>query len=319
MAAAAAEAKPADTRAGSPSESAASRRAGRVSAVLAAFLFSWTSVLTRAYEDAGGQAAALVLLRMQLAVLVFGIVAIRWRRRKPSISNVLLGLGLGVFQFAYNSALVLGFARAPASLIVLLLYIYPILVVVGAAFLFGERVGRRRALLIGVGMSGLVLVVGSPGTVTVVGLAYGLAAGVGNALTILGFRYLLGRGLEVPEVLGLSYVLPAILSVCLFGAGAVSLPPSSSAALLTAVAFATLGSIAPIALFYSAVGRIGAGTTSVIATLEPPFTLVWAVVLLHEALTPTQLAGSAMVILAVALLSAQSAAEPQTPISRSGP
>lgn len=291
---------------------------GRLFAAFAAFFFSWSAVLTRVYEDVGGQAMGLVLLRMQLAVVTFAAVAMLWRLPRPSTSNTLIGLGLGVFQFSYNSALLLGFANAPASLIVLLLYIYPILVVIGASLLFGERVGLRRVALIGLGMTGLVLVIGAPGTVTGVGLGYGLAAGVGNALTILGIRYLLGRGVEVPQVLALSYVLPAILSVGLFGAGAVALPPATTEGLLTAIGFVTLGSIAPIALFYFAVARIGAGMTSLITTLEPPLTLLWAFALLNESLTPAQLIGGGLVILAVILLSAEEV-EPASPISQAEP
>lgn len=279
--------------------------AGSILALLAAFFFSWSGVLIQTYVDAGGQAMALVLLRMILAVAVFGGFALARSTTRPSRSNILLALGLGAFQFAYNSALVLGFANAPASLIVLLLYIYPILVVIAASFLFGERIGPRRAVLIGLGMAGLTLVIGAPGEVTAAGLFYGLSAGVCNALTILGIRSLLGRGLDVPQVLGLSYVLPALLAVALFAFSAVAPPPPDPDAILIAVGFATLGSIAPIACFYSAVDRIGAGLTSLIATLEPPFTLVWAVLLLGETLIAGQLVGAALVVTAVALLSAQ--------------
>lgn len=280
---------------------------GRLFALLAAFFFSWSAPLTRVYEDAGGGAMALLMLRLLLAVPIFCGAAILWRQARPSTRNVILALGLGVFQFGYNSALLLGFANSPASLIVLLLYIYPIIVVIGAALLFNEPVGLRRIVLIAIGMTGLVLVVGTPGTVTAEGLGYGLAAGIGNALAILGIRYMLGRGLEVPQVLGLSYVLPLIATLALFAGGAIALPPSNTDGLLSAIGFATLGSIVPIALFYGAVARIGAGTTSLIATLEPPLTLLWAYALLGESLTVVQLVGASLIIVAVALLSTQEA------------
>ena len=142
---------------------------GHWMAAFAAFCFSWNAFLTKTFEHAGGEAMAL-LFRAVGGVTVFALMAAVLRYRLPSRRIILIALALGPFQLAFGSALVLGYANAPASLVVLLFYVYPILVVIGAALFFNEPIGHRRALLIALGMCGLVLAVGTPESVPAIGV-----------------------------------------------------------------------------------------------------------------------------------------------------
>jgi len=51
--------------------------------------------------------------------------------------------------------------------------------------------------------------------------------------------------------------------------------------------------------FYAGARRIGAAQASLVSTVEPIYTITLAALLLHESLTPIQIAGGIMVIMGV--------------------
>ena len=73
-----------------------------------------------------------------------------------------VGLGMGVFGYAAQSGLYFSaLTRIDASLVALLLYVYPVLVMIGAVVLGRERASRRRAWALGLALGGIVLVLSS--------------------------------------------------------------------------------------------------------------------------------------------------------------
>jgi len=68
------------------------------------------------------------------------------------------------------------------------------------------------------------------------------------------------------------------------------------------VAMAAFSTVLPIWLITDAIRRLGAPTVSMFASLGPVFTILLAWALLREPISLTQLAGSAIVIVAVSLL-----------------
>ena len=60
------------------------------------------------------------------------------------------------------------------------------------------------------------------------------------------------------------------------------------------------------------IGRIGAGPTSIIATAEPVFTLIFAAVALGEAITVVQVIGGAFILAAAGLAQRSASSNPTT-------
>ena len=96
--------------------------------------------------DAGVSVDALLLVRFGLAGgLMLTIALARGSLRNLPRRAVLTGLGMGVFGYAAQSGLYFSaLARIDASLVALILYLYPILVMVAAIALRRERASRRR-------------------------------------------------------------------------------------------------------------------------------------------------------------------------------
>lgn len=233
------------------------------------------------------------------ALLLWAFVGLR-RRGSPGRRIVGLGLGLGVFQAGANVALLEGFDQAPAGLVVLLFYVYPLLVTVGGTLIFGEEFGLRRAVVLALGIAGIALTVGAPSSVSALGIALGLAAGVCTAGYILGARHLMAGPLEPIELVALGYAGPAVGFSIAAGVHGFDVPPATG--LGYAAGLVLVGSVLAMILFYSAVKLAGAGTASLLATVEPLVAVLLAYVVLDQSLDATQLAGGALILSSVVAL-----------------
>ena len=100
---------------------------------------------------------ALLLVRFGLAGgLLIAIALARGALRQLPRRAVLAALGMGVFGYAAQAGLYFSaLARIDASLVALILYVYPVLVMAGAIALGRERASRRRVWALGIALTGI--------------------------------------------------------------------------------------------------------------------------------------------------------------------
>jgi drug/metabolite transporter (DMT)-like permease len=232
--------------------------------------------------------------------ILFWLLVSARRRPWPDRGIVVAGLALGLFQVGASYSLFEGFAHAPASLIVLLFYVYPLIVTVGAAFLYGEAFGLRQILSLGLGLSGIGLTVGTPSSTPTLGVVLGLTAGLCTAAYILGARGLMRGSLEAIELVAIMFAVPAIGFAIAATVEGLEIP--SAEALGYATGLVVVGTFLAMILFYGAVKLIGAATASLLATVEPLVAVVLAYVVLNESLEPAQLVGGALILGGVSAL-----------------
>ena len=176
-----------------------------------------------------------------------------------------------------------------------------------------ERADRRRLAALALAGAGLLLILAGAGAGAVdpLGAALGLAAAVTYATYILvsepvtrrveprAFAALVCTGAAVPLTLGaalLGDLRPGDVSAAGWG---------------WLAGIAVVCSVASISLFFAGLRRVGATTASILATLEPLVTVVLAALVFGERLTGPQLAGAAVMLGAVLVLTAQPAPRPR--------
>ena len=233
--------------------------------------FGTIGVFSKLFYDHGGHAFDLAVIRMVGGAAVMVVIVCARRRPRPPRRLVIIALSFGVLVGVYNFALLEGYSRAPVPLIVVLYYIYPLLVTIGASLVFGEPFGFQRAIVISLGIAGIALIVGLPHSVPLLGIVMGLGAGVCAAGFVLGSRYLLSEGLPPVEMLTLYLTGPAVVSMVI--AVLKGFPVPSGSAIGWAVCLVLISSVAGPMLFYAAVDRVGASTTSLLASTEPLVTV----------------------------------------------
>lgn len=218
-------------------------------------------------------------------------------------------MAMGALQFGAAYFLFEGFANAPVSLVILLFYVYPLIATLGAALLLGEPLGPRRLVVLGLGLAGIALSVGAPASVKGIGIVFGLLAGLCLGSNVVAGRHLMTTRRAAPfDVVPLMFVGPALaLALVVWPTRGVdlSLDGVGWAAL---VGLALVGTVLPTLLFWTGVSLVGAGTASMLATVEPLVAVLLAYAVLDESLSGLQLVGGVLIVSAVTLLSVPDAA-----------
>ncbi|WP_432877777.1 DMT family transporter [Kribbella sp. CA-245084] len=273
--------------------------------------------------DAGVSVDALLLVRFGLAGGLLLIVALaRGSLRNLPRRAVLTGLGMGVFGYAAQSGLYFSaLARLDASLVALILYLYPILVMVAALALRRERASRRRVWALATALVGIGLVLSGAlsGQFDVLGVLLALGA----PIVYTGY-ILVGDSLtaDVPPLALTALVCTGafgtFLVLGLFRGVDLDFAPIGW---LWLAAVALISTVAAILLFFAGMARVGPSVASILSIFEPVVTVGAAAVVFGEQLSATQWIGGALVLSAVLIvqwrphLSQQSLPE----LSRSSP
>ena len=242
-------------------------------------------------------------------VLLLAVTLVRPKRRtpRPRLARrlpVLLGTGIGMaaFQTAYFAAVrQTGLAVAT----VITLGAGPVFAAIGGRLFLRERIGRTGVLAVAGALAGLtVLVLGNqPGTVDPLGVGLALLSAASYAGATLAARST-GRHGTGEE--------PFTLTVWSFGVGTVALlpfalaegliphtaQPGLVAGLLGYLVVFTTALAYP--LYFTGTATVRAATATVIMLIEPVAAAILAVALLGERLSVPTIAGTTLLLIAVA-------------------
>jgi drug/metabolite transporter (DMT)-like permease len=216
--------------------------------------------------------------------------------------------GLGVLSYYGASFLdFLALQYISAGLGRLLLFIYPTIVVVLSALVLGKRVMPREVAALVLTYGGLVLVFAQSADGGQKDLWLGTALAFASALCYA--IYLVAGGeviARVGSVRFTAYAMSAASVACILQW--LLLRPVSALALpapvyLYAVAMAVLSTAIPVFMTSEALRRVGANTVAIVGALGPVTTIVFGYFGLEELMTPLQLAGSALVLAGVVIIS----------------
>ncbi len=287
---------------------------GPLCSVLGVLGFSFKAILVKlAYAWHPIDAVTLLALRMLFAAPFFVAMA-WWAGRRPDARPIarrdwgaLVWLG---FTGYYLGSLLdfIGLMYITAALERLVLYLYPTMVLVLSVALRGRRVSRRQLVALALSYAGIALVFAHD-------LTFGgdaRALWIGGALVFasaLSYAvYLVGAADVIARLGSMRFTAWAMLASSVFvfaqfaltrDLGALAVPISIYALSLAMAVFST---VLPTWLVAEAVRRLGANTSSLIGSLGPVFTIGLGAVILGEAVHWIQLAGAALVLAGVMLV-----------------
>ncbi|MEP6952684.1 MAG: DMT family transporter [Solirubrobacteraceae bacterium] len=275
-----------------------------------AVAFGAMAIFGKLAYDAGATVGTLLAVRFALAAVVFWILVAASgagrQLRALTRRDVALALALGAVGYsAQAGAYFAALSRLDASLLSLLLYTFPAMVTVAAIALGRERADRRRAIALGVATAGLVLVLAGAGTGALdpVGTVLGLAAAVIYTAYILTSAEIAGRA--GPLVLSALICTGAAATLTLTGVASsdLRLGALTPAGLGWIACIALVSTVGAVTLFFAGMRRVGPTTASIVSTAEPVTTVLLAFAIFGESLGSVQLAGGALVLGAVLVLS----------------
>jgi drug/metabolite transporter (DMT)-like permease len=295
--------------------------AGLALAIIGSILFSAKAVIVKLAYRYGVDAATLLALRMAFS-LPFFIVALAWSSRDaPPLSRtdhmrlIFIGL-LGYYAASYLDFL--GLQYVTAALERLILYLSPTLVVVLSALVLRIQFGRYEWGALALCYGGIVLVFWHD--VSLQGGQVLLGSGLVFASAVCYAIYLIMSG-ELVRRLGairLTAYAMCVSSFAVFAQFAVLNPISAlrqpPAVYWLSLLNALLCTVLPVFATMLAVERIGAGRASMASMVGPVSTIALAYLFLDERISIWQLAGTALVLTGIYVLTRAGRA----PVSKEG-
>jgi drug/metabolite transporter (DMT)-like permease len=266
---------------------AADKLLGVLLIAISAASFGAMAIFTHYAYASGANVIGLLAVRFSLAAVALMVVMRVRRIGIPPWSRVaglaaMGGIGYAGQSFTFFTAL----NYAPASLVALLLYLYPMFVTVLAAVFLHERLTPAALVLCSVGAG---LTVGGAGLSG--GSALGVLLGVSSAVI---YSIYITVGARVTRG-----VDPLACTTVICTAAAVVYAGMAVAGWAASLAIAGLSTVVAILAFFAGLQKLGAAQASMLSTLEPVVTVVLAALLLGESIGTTQMIGGALILAGV--------------------
>ena len=274
---------------------------GFILVIVSAAAYGVMPILARFAYAAGADPLSVLFLRFSIAAAIMAVIMVLagmpLPRGQTLLGLFLLGATCYVGQaVCYFTALTL----ADASLVALLLYLYPVTVTAFAAVFLGEKLTWLKGAALGLAMMGAVLVVGLGGEGKPLGIVLGIAAPLIYSATIVIGARLLQSAPAIPA----STVIMIAADLSFGGIVAVrgARWPATPGGWLACLGLAVIAGVVAIGAFLMGLARVGPTYAALLSTLEPVVAVSLAALLLGERLTPLNLLGGAMILGAVILL-----------------
>ena len=268
---------------------------------LAALFVGLVTTFARISYDSGSNPATQVFLRSLCMMLAMGGLQLVLGRslmlpRRTIATTIGFGICILVMSFGYLSSVF----YISVSLAVLLLYTYPLMVGIASPLLGRERMTWLKALCLIGAFAGLV--VGSWdgfGTLDWRGIAFALAAAGSIAIIALFGGAAMSRA--HPFVMNAWMNLWVVLAVGLFLLATNGAQfPQSTAGWLATLAVCVCYTLGILFLFLGLM-LISPAQSALTMNLEPLFSTIAAILLLHEAVALRQWIGMAMLLIFLAI------------------
>lgn len=268
--------------------------------------FGTLSILAKLAYSAGLGTLQLLAFRFVLAAagmwamaLLVGQNPLHLRR-----TSVLPLIGLGAVLYtaqalAYFTAL----RTLPASLCVLIVYIYPSLVVIAGWAFLRRKVSVWHGIALVASFAGVAMLVGGAEFRLAAGLVFALASPLLYTTFILASERVM---LSVPAVAASAVMMSATaVALCVIALleGQLVLPHTANGWAVS-VAIAVVPTMVAISTFLAGLPLIGAARAALLSTLEPVVTVALAVALLGDRFSAVQAIGGLLVLGAVVVVQA---------------
>jgi drug/metabolite transporter (DMT)-like permease len=296
---------------------AQSRLAGSLMVVVAAIAFSGKAVIIKLAYRHGVDAVTLLALRMIFSAPLFALLA--WWATRDSAAPALSGpdlravMALGVVGYYLASYFdFLGLQHISAALERLILYLNPTLVLLLSVLVLRRPVTRFDLIALLLSYGGILLVFWHDVRLDADGVLLGAALVFGSAACYAVYLVLSGELVRKVGAIRLTAYAMCVATVGVLTQFALLRPLASLAqpapVLWLSLVNALLCTVLPVFATMMAVARIGAGSVALAGMIGPVSTIALGYVFLGEPVSGWQVAGTALVLAGVFVLSRKAGA-----------
>jgi drug/metabolite transporter (DMT)-like permease len=288
---------------------------GALLVLISAAGFGTLGVLGKLAFIAGLPIPTVLALRFAIGSVVFllllGLDHARRRKRRErrceldsehfslclTARELAVAVGLGALGYAAMSGLFFwGLEFMPVGMVAIVLYTYPVFVVVLSAIVLKEKVTRYTMIALILSFGGVVLITG---TDHVHVDPHGVAIILGAAIIYAAYITVSRSVLSTIDARALTaHVLPsAAITFLIYGKITDQLMlPVTAYGWIVVIILAVIATAVPVFAFFAGLSRIGANRASILSTFEPVVTILLGAALLGELLTSITILGGIMVL-----------------------
>jgi drug/metabolite transporter (DMT)-like permease len=239
----------------------------------------------------------LAAVGMVALAFMLGQNPLRLERRRLILLLAMGGLGYCAQSLTYFIAL----RSLPASLVVLIAYIYPSLVVAAGWLFLHRAVSAKHLVALAASFVGLVMLVGGAHFQLAWALVLAVASPVIYTAYILVGERVMG---SVPALAASAVIITgAAIAFCVLAAiGNELVLPRTAGGWAVVIGLAVFPTMFAISLFLAGLPRVGASRAALLSTWEPVVTVALAVIVLGDRLSLVQVLGGVLVLVAVVVV-----------------
>ena len=276
------------------------RLTGVLLIIISAAAFGTLAIFGKFLYADGLDTFTLLFLRFAFAASVMTLILILRREPLPRgrVLAQLIGMGaLGYVgqSFTYLSAI----KYASAGLVALLLYLYPMFVLILSVIFLREKVTWPKALALTLALTGAALTARPEGG-QVLGIIFAVVSAVIYSIYIIVGAGVMKRVSAVQSSLVIFASAAAVYGTLTLVNDAHF--PQSSFGWWSLAGIVIVATVIPVTTFLAGLERIGPTNASLLSTLEPLVTVLLAAWLFAERLEPITLVGGALILVAVVVL-----------------
>lgn len=283
---------------------------GLAIAIVGAVLFSMKAVVAKLLYRHHIDAVTLIGFRMLFSLPIFATVALWQMRIGPPLPGAdrwrVIGLGLvGYYLSSYFDFL--GLQYISVGLERLILFLTPTFVLMITALFFKRPISRTEWMALGLSYAGIIFVFlhdlhGGAGS-TALGAMFVLGSAISYSVYLLGSGELVRR---IGALRLVSYAMCVASFACIlqfFVLRPTSMLVQPAPVYWLSLANGIFCTVVPVFMTMMAVQKIGAPTASQAGMVGPISTLFFGALILGEPITAVQLAGTALVLSGIYMLS----------------
>lgn len=277
--------------------------------LLAGTLWGSMGIFVRRLNAAGLYAMDIVQARMMTGLLFVGLYMLIFARDQFRIrlKDLWCFLGTGIvslllFSWCYFS----GMRETSLSVMAVLLYTAPAVIMILSIFLFHEKLTRAKLLALGMTFVGCCLVsgLGSAGAVSMKGLLLGLGSGFFYALYSIFSRYAIERGYGSWTITFYTFLF------CMLGGAPFANWPLIASTIAAdhtivfwALAMGCVTAFLAFSFYTKGLEGMESSRAGILASTEPVVGTIFGTLVFHEPLTLAGLLGIALVLGGIVVLS----------------
>lgn len=276
--------------------------------LLAGILWGSMGIYVRRLNALGFTTIEIVAVRSVVTAVLLLFVLFFYDRKllKIRLKDIWCFVGTGIFSIVFfNYCYFKAITMTSLSVAAVLLYTAPAIVMVLSAVLFHEKITAVKIAALLATFIGCVFVTGLIGEtegLSAGGILVGLGAGLGYALYSIFGRYAIERGYHSLTISFYTFVFAAIGALPLANVKMICEAPVKDIRMLGFyLVFALVSTVVPYILYTLGLTALENSKASIIASIEPVTATVLGMILFHEKMTVSNLAGIILVLGAIVI------------------